>query len=59
MKGYCLKCKNERDMENANTVQTNGRKRLQGTCKTCGTKISVFVKKSDSASESNTNTKSK
>lgn len=47
MKGYCLKCKSEREMKNDSTVETNGRKRVKGECQTCGTKISVFVKKSE------------
>jgi hypothetical protein len=38
--GYCVKCKEKREMKDA--VQTqfkNGRDAVKGTCSTCGTKM--------------------
>jgi len=41
---YCVKCKEERQMVNPTEVVGNGRKRLVGTCATCGSKMSRFIK---------------
>jgi hypothetical protein len=42
---YCIKCKEKRDFDNGTEkVTKNGRRMLQGTCKVCGTKVSVFLK---------------
>ena len=45
MKGYCVKCKAKREMiKVVNKKTKNGRNMKQGSCKKCGTKMSVFVK---------------
>ena len=42
---YCVKCKEKRQMVDANEVTTkNNRKALQGKCKVCGTKMMRFTK---------------
>mgnify|MGYP001615078955 CR=1 FL=1 len=36
--GYCVKCKEKRDIKDAAEVEMkNGRKALKGSCTTCGT----------------------
>ena len=44
MEGHCLKCKCKQPMENIKDKKTsNGRAMKTGTCKNCGTKMSIFV----------------
>lgn len=41
--GYCVKCKQKRPIGNPQTItMKNGRPATQGTCSTCGTKITVI-----------------
>lgn len=41
MEAYCVKCRTKRDMQNEQLVpMKNGKKSIQGTCPTCGTKMS-------------------
>lgn len=43
MEGYCLKCREKREMRDAKEVELkNGRPAMQGTCPVCGTKITVI-----------------
>jgi hypothetical protein len=43
MQGYCLKCREKREMQDASEVTLkNGRAAIQGTCQVCGTKITVM-----------------
>ena len=38
--GYCVKCKEKREISNPQTVQMkNGRPAVKGSCSTCGTGI--------------------
>jgi Domain of unknown function (DUF5679) len=38
MEGYCVKCKEKREIQDANEVtMKNGRKAMKGKCGTCGT----------------------
>lgn len=38
VQGYCVKCKEKRDMQEAEKVEMkNGRPAMKGTCGTCGT----------------------
>jgi len=38
MEGYCVKCKEKREMKGAQeTTMKNGRKAMKGTCSSCGT----------------------
>ena len=38
MTGYCMKCRESREIENAEQVtMKNGRPATRGTCETCGT----------------------
>lgn len=38
--GYCVKCKTQREMSNAQSItMKNGRKATQGICPVCGTKM--------------------
>ncbi|MFN0145465.1 MAG: DUF5679 domain-containing protein [Dehalococcoidia bacterium] len=40
MEGYCLKCRERREMQNAEAItMKNGKPATQGACPTCGTKI--------------------
>ena len=40
MTGYCMKCKEKREIQNAQQiVMKNGRPATQGTCPVCNTKI--------------------
>ncbi len=44
IKAYCMKCKTERAVQNAQTIITkNGRPALQGVCPVCGTKMYKFL----------------
>ena len=43
MLGYCLKCREKREMKEPQQVTLkNGRAATQGTCPVCGTKITVI-----------------
>jgi hypothetical protein len=43
MEGYCLKCREKREMQDPKEVTLkNGRAAMQGTCAVCGTKITVM-----------------
>ena len=40
MQGYCLKCREQREMKDAQPItMKNGKAATQGACPTCGTKI--------------------
>ena len=40
MEGYCLRCRQKREIKNARSVTLkNGRPATEGTCPLCGTKI--------------------
>ncbi len=46
VKAYCMKCKTERIVKDAQVVTTkNGRRAAQGTCPVCGTKMFKFLPK--------------
>jgi hypothetical protein len=43
MQGYCMKCREKRDLKDAQAVTLkNGRAATQGTCASCGTKVTVM-----------------
>jgi DNA repair exonuclease SbcCD ATPase subunit len=47
VKGYCMKCRTERTVKDAQIIATkNGRTAAQGTCPVCGTKMFKFLPKS-------------
>jgi hypothetical protein len=40
VQGYCVKCKEKRDIKDAQEItMKNGKPAVQGTCPECGTKI--------------------
>ena len=40
MKGYCMKCRNEREMKDTKAVKMkNGKPATKGICAACGTKM--------------------
>ncbi len=40
MEGYCVKCKEKREIQDAQEItMKNGKPAVQGKCPTCGTKI--------------------
>jgi len=40
MEGYCMKCKEKREIKDAKPVtMKNGKPATEGTCPTCGTKM--------------------
>jgi len=40
MEGYCVKCKEKREIKDAQEItMKNGKPAVQGTCPVCGTKI--------------------
>ncbi len=46
VKGYCVKCKEKRDMKNCEIVQNvRGGYMAKGMCSSCGTKMSVMMSK--------------
>lgn len=48
MTGYCMKCKETREMKDAkDVVMKNGRPAVNGTCSVCGTKMFKIKKKSE------------
>jgi outer membrane biosynthesis protein TonB len=43
--GYCVKCRSKKEFNNGVEKETkNGRRMMQGNCKTCKTKVNVFLK---------------
>ena len=43
MQGYCMKCREKRDVKDAQPVTLkNGRAATQGACSVCGTKITIL-----------------
>lgn len=44
MKGYCMKCRQKREMKQIQEMKKKGRKYVKGICEKCGTKMSVFTK---------------
>ncbi len=43
MQGYCMKCREKRDIKDPQEVTLkNGRPATQGPCSVCGTKITVI-----------------
>lgn len=43
MQGYCMKCRQKREMKEPQEVTLkNGRPAVQGACTICGTKITVI-----------------
>ncbi len=45
MQGYCVKCRQRRDLADAHETQMkNGRPATRGTCAVCGTSIFVIGK---------------
>lgn len=47
MKGYCLKCRANREISTpTKIVMKNGKNAVKGTCPTCGKVIFTIVKKS-------------
>ncbi len=52
IKAYCMKCKAERVVKDAQIVTTkNGRTAAQGTCPVCGTKMFKFLPKPKAGAE--------
>jgi hypothetical protein len=48
MKGYCVKCKAEREMKDPKiTAAKNGRPMAKGTCPVCGTTMNKFLTKEE------------
>ena len=48
MDGYCLKCKETREIKDLKYAKTsNGRTMAKGTCPVCGTTINKFLSKAD------------
>ena len=43
--GYCVKCKEKRDFEGAETVSKTGMKMAKGTCPVCGTTVNRILGK--------------
>jgi hypothetical protein len=44
--GYCVKCKEKREMANEEQVEMkNGRKAMKGKCSVCGTGMYSIMKK--------------
>jgi len=41
--GYCVKCREKREFEGAVVELANGRSAAQGTCATCGTKMTRML----------------
>ena len=49
MQGYCMKCREKREMKDVQVVTLkNGREARQGTCTACGTKVTVMGKGAES-----------
>ncbi len=47
MEGYCVKCKDKREIKDGNEVtMKNGRKAMKGKCPTCGTGMFRILGKS-------------
>ncbi len=43
MKGYCVKCRQKREMERTHNVKIKGRDAVKGNCSKCSTKMCVFI----------------
>ena len=44
MEGYCVKCKEKREIKDAKEVKLdNGRTAMKGTCPVCGTKLTKIM----------------
>ena len=43
--GYCVKCKQKREMTAPHEAVTNGRRMLKGTCPVCGTNMNRILGK--------------
>jgi hypothetical protein len=43
--GYCVKCREKREFDGAIVELANGRNAAQGTCPTCGTKMTRMLGK--------------
>ena len=43
MIGYCMKCKQKREMKNSKNTKVNGRNAVKGVCIKCGTNMFKFV----------------
>ena len=49
MQGYCMKCREKRELNDVQQVTLkNGRAARQGTCAVCGTKVTVMGKGAES-----------
>lgn len=50
MKGYCVKCKAERDMNEVTYAKTkNGRTMAKAKCPVCSTTMNKFLSEADAA----------
>ncbi|HVO42482.1 MAG TPA: DUF5679 domain-containing protein [Aggregatilineales bacterium] len=50
MKGYCVKCKAEREMKDVKITEAkNGRPMAKGTCPVCSTTMNKFLTKDEAA----------
>ncbi len=48
MEGFCVKCKETREMKDVVYTQAaNGRTMAKGICTVCGTKMNKFLSKAD------------
>jgi hypothetical protein len=46
--GYCVKCREKKQIAEGEVKETaNGRQMAQGTCPTCGTKVTRFLPNKD------------
>jgi hypothetical protein len=46
MQGYCVRCRQKRDLKDCKIIQTkNGKEATSGLCCECGCKVIVFSKK--------------
>jgi len=44
MKGYCVKCKQKREMKKLTKKKMGGKLLVKGVCGKCGTNMAAFVK---------------
>lgn len=46
MEAYCVKCRGQKEIKDPKAItMANGRPAMQGTCPTCGTKLTRIIKK--------------
>jgi len=46
MEAYCVKCRTQREIKDPREItMSNGRPAIQGSCPTCGTKLTRIIKK--------------